>query len=92
MHIKAIQSKVQTVEINCSLLSTKGGSHLSYGVKFDPETNLPLKGHLERIELIKSAFRQGINYLDIAPLYGAGRCEVIAGMVSVLRRRQNHFS
>lgn len=54
---------------------------MSYGVKFDLETNLPVKGHLERIELVRNAFRQGINYLDIAPLYGGGRCEVIAGLV-----------
>lgn len=87
MLIKVIRLKVQTDQINCSLLlptnaQLKGGSHLSYGVKFDPETNLPLKGHLERIELIKSALRQGVNYIDIAPLYGSGRCEVIAGLVS----------
>lgn len=47
------------------------------------ETNLPVKGHIERIELIKNAFKKGINYIDIAPLYGSGRCEVIAGMVKI---------
>ena len=66
----------------------KGGSHLSYGVRFDPETNLPVKGHLERVELIKSAIRQGVNYIDIAPLYGSGRCEVIAGLVWVFSGEQ----
>lgn len=64
-----------------STTSKSGGSHLSYGVEF--VNNLPIKGHLQRIELIKNAFRQGINYIDIAPLYGGGRCEILAGMVYI---------
>ncbi|RWS25659.1 L-galactose dehydrogenase-like protein [Leptotrombidium deliense] len=59
---------------------TFGGAHLSHGVMFDNQTGQPITGHENAVNTIREAIKRGINYFDVAPLYGAGKCEIVLGV------------
>ena len=61
-----------------------GSGQISWGVKFSPASDAssfatPVSGHEEKIHVIQEAVRNGINYIDTAPFYGAGKAEIIIG-------------
>lgn len=66
-----------------------GCAYLANGVSFEGEamTSAP-QGLKDAISLIESAVREGINYFDSSPFYGAGRAEAVLGIaLSTLPRK-----
>jgi aryl-alcohol dehydrogenase-like predicted oxidoreductase len=63
---------------------TKGGSHMSGGVKFADDGLTPVSGHEHHINTCVLAIKSGINYIDTAPLYGGGRAEIVMGLVMII--------
>ncbi|RWS04027.1 hypothetical protein B4U79_01782, partial [Dinothrombium tinctorium] len=64
--------------LKISLISF-GGAHMSANVEFDETRSAPLNGYESAVETVKEAVKNGINYIDIAPLYGAGKAEIVMG-------------
>lgn len=56
-----------------------GCGSLGSGSRVNRETNEVISGHEEAVESVISAIKSGINYIDTAPLYCAGRSEIVLG-------------
>lgn len=72
-----------------------GSGQISWGVKFtnDPSSKLPVpvSGHEEKIRAIRDAVQHGINYIDTAPFYGAGKSEVLVGLALKTLPRESFY-
>lgn len=72
-----------------------GSGQISWGVKFDKsdesEFPVPVSGHEEKIALMREAVKHGINYIDTAPFYGAGKSEILVGMALKTLPRESFY-
>lgn len=80
---KLLAIRLASIEIDYIYL---GAAHIVGGVKFDPSGTVPISGHEEPIATIRQAIKYGINYIDIAPFYAAGRAEILMGMVNIMKK------
>ena len=57
-----------------------GCGRLSAGVEIDEDTDEPLSNFMEAVGTVTQAVKKGINYIDTAPFYGAGKSEIVLGL------------
>lgn len=73
-----------------------GSGQISWGVKFTPALDAasfetPVSGHEEKVKVIQEAVKHGINYIDTAPFYGAGKAEIIVGEAIKSLPRESYY-